>query len=61
LGKLSSSEQREGTAEPSVAANLIEKLPDETSPNRTEEEETARNACAVAFAGEFFRYRQNTS
>ena len=61
LSKLSPSEQREGTAEPSIASNLIEKLPDETSPNRIEEEITARNACAVAFVGEFFRYHQNTS
>ena len=60
MSKLSPSEQREGTAEPSIASNLIEKLPDETSPNRIEEEITARNACANAFAGEFFRY-QDTS
>ena len=57
LSEFSPSEQREGTAEPSVASYLIEKLPDETSPNRTEEETTARNVCAVAFAGEFFFYQ----
>ena len=38
--------------------SLIEKLPDETSPDRAEEEMTARNTCAVAFAGEFFRHHQ---
>ena len=59
--ELSPSEQREGTAEPSIASSLIEKLPDEASPNRIEEEITARNACAVAFAGEFFRYHRDTS
>ena len=61
LSELPPSEQREGTAEPSIASSLIEKLPDETSPNRIEEEITARNVCAVAFAGEFFHYHQNTN
>ncbi|KAL9712265.1 hypothetical protein Ac2012v2_005343 [Leucoagaricus gongylophorus] len=42
---------RQGTAEPSIAANLIEKLPDETSPDRTQNEMKARNTCAIAFAG----------
>ena len=61
MNELSPSEQREGTAEPSMASNLIEKLPDETSPDCIEEEITARNTCAIAFAGEFFRYHRNTS
>ena len=51
--KFSYSEQREGTAEPSIAVSLIEKLPDETPPDRTEEETRARKICAVAFFGEF--------
>jgi len=44
--------QKEGTAQPSIAASFIEKLQDETSPNFTSEERLARNTCAAAFAGE---------
>ncbi|KXN89170.1 O-methylsterigmatocystin oxidoreductase [Leucoagaricus sp. SymC.cos] len=42
---------KEGTAQPSMATTLLEKLPDENSPERADEEVTARNACAVSFAG----------
>ncbi|KAJ3571117.1 hypothetical protein NP233_g3953 [Leucocoprinus birnbaumii] len=38
-----------GTAEPCVATAMIEKLPEDGSPNAAEETEIARNACAVAF------------
>ena len=56
--EFSPSKQKEGTAEPSIAVNLIEKLPDETSPDRAEEELIARNTCGIAFAGEVFYYRR---
>jgi len=42
---------KEGTAVPSIAANLIAGLPDEGAPDRHDEEIVARNACAVAFLG----------
>lgn len=55
--KFSPSEQRAGTAEPSIAANLTAKLPDETSPDRNEMETRARNICAAAFTGELYYHR----
>ncbi|KXN81295.1 O-methylsterigmatocystin oxidoreductase [Leucoagaricus sp. SymC.cos] len=42
---------KEGTANPCIATTLIEKLPDESSPDRADEELLARNTCAVSFAG----------
>ncbi|KAF5353955.1 hypothetical protein D9756_007034 [Leucocoprinus leucothites] len=44
-------QMKDGTAEPCVATALIEKLPDENSPNRQDDEILARNICAVSFAG----------
>jgi len=43
-----------GTAPPSVAAILIEKLPAESSPMRAEEERIAKDVAAIAYAGVFF-------
>jgi len=43
-----------GTATPSVAATLIESLPDESDPRRAEEDTIAKNVAAVAYAGMFF-------
>ncbi|KAF5354016.1 hypothetical protein D9756_007051 [Leucocoprinus leucothites] len=42
---------KEGTAEPCVATALLEKIPDENSPNRQDDELLARNVCALSFAG----------
>lgn len=50
-------QMRAGTAEPSIAANLTAKLPDETSPDRNEVETRARNICAAAFSGELYYHR----
>ena len=43
--------QKNGTAVPSVAAGLIEKLPDETDPRWAEEVKIAQDTAAVAYAG----------
>ena len=43
-----------GTASPSVAATLIEKLPDEGDPRRAEEERIAKNVAAIAYGGMLF-------
>ena len=43
-----------GTASHSVAASLIERLPDEGDPRRVEEDTIARNVAAVAYAGMLF-------
>jgi len=40
-----------GTAAPSVAVTLIEKLPEESDPRRAEEDEIAKNIAAVAYVG----------
>jgi len=40
-----------GTASPSVAATLIERLPDEGDPRRAEEERIAKNVAAIAYGG----------
>jgi len=43
-----------GTASPSVAATLIEGLPDEGDPRRAEEERIAKNVAAIAYGGMLF-------
>ena len=43
--------QNNGKAIPSVAANLIEQLPDEGDPQRFREETIARNVAFVAYLG----------
>ena len=43
-----------GTASPSVAATLIERLPDEGDPRRAEEETIAKNVAAIAYGGMLF-------
>jgi len=43
-----------GTAPPSVAATLIEILPDEGNPRRAKEATIARNVAAVAYTGMLF-------
>ena len=43
-----------GTASPSVAATLIERLPDEGDPRRAEEEKIAKNVAAIAYGGMLF-------
>jgi hypothetical protein len=43
--------QKAGIAPPSVAASLMDKLPDVDVPNRTYEETVAINTCAVSFIG----------
>jgi hypothetical protein len=43
--------QKNGKATPSVAATLIERLPDDGDPQRSREETIARNVVFVAFAG----------
>jgi len=43
-----------GTASPSVAATLIERLPDEGDPRRAEEEKIAKNVAAIAYGGMWF-------
>jgi len=40
-----------GTALPSVATSLIEKLPDETDPRWSEEMRIAQDTAAVAYIG----------
>jgi hypothetical protein len=43
--------QKNGKAIPSVAASLIERLPDESDPQRSSEERIAKNVNFVAYAG----------
>ena len=43
--------QKTGRAVPSVAATLIERLPDEDDPERPIKEEVAKNIVATAYAG----------
>ena len=43
--------QKIGRAAPSVAAALIERLPDEDDPQRPMEEKIAQNVTAVAYIG----------
>jgi hypothetical protein len=43
--------QKNGKATPSVAASLIERLPDEGDPQRFSEERVAKNVGFVAYAG----------
>ena len=43
--------QQKGKAVPSVAASLIERLPDENDPQRPMEEKLARDVAAVSYAG----------
>ena len=43
--------QKNGKATPSVAASLIERLPDEGDPQRFMEESIARNVAFVAYLG----------
>ena len=43
--------QKIGKAAPSVAATLIERLPDEDDPQRPMEEKLAQDVAAVAFVG----------
>ena len=43
--------QKSGRAAPSVAATMIERLPDEDDPQRPMEEKIAQNVAAVAYFG----------
>ena len=43
--------QKNGKATPSVAASLIERLPDEGDPQRSREERIAKDVVWVAYAG----------
>ena len=43
--------QKIGRAAPSVAATLIERLPDEDDPQRPMEEKIARNVAAMTYVG----------
>jgi hypothetical protein len=43
--------QKIGKATPSVAASLIESLPDESDPQRSAEEEIAKGVAWIAYAG----------
>ena len=43
--------QKNGIATPSVAASLIEHLPDEADPQRSDEERIAREVAFVVYAG----------
>ena len=43
--------QKAGKAMPSVAANLIERLPDEGDPQRSKEERIAKDVLFIAYAG----------
>ena len=45
--------QKNRKATPSVAASLIERLPDEGDPERSREETIAKNVVFVAFAGKW--------
>jgi hypothetical protein len=46
--------QKNGKATPSVAASLIESLPDEGDPQRSEEEKIAKNVAWIVYAGAWF-------
>jgi hypothetical protein len=43
--------QKNGKAAPSVAATVIERLPDEDDPRRPIEEKIAQNVAAMAYVG----------
>ena len=43
--------QKNGNATPSIAASLIERLPDENDPQRPMEETLAQNVAATVFVG----------
>jgi hypothetical protein len=43
--------QKDGKATPSVAASLIERLPDEGDPQRSREETIAKDVIFIAYAG----------
>jgi hypothetical protein len=43
--------QKNGKATPSVAASLIERLPDAGDPQRFEEERVAKNVVFIAYGG----------
>ena len=47
--------QKNGKALPSVAASLIERLPDEDDPQRSVEEMIARNIVFVVYGGTWYR------
>ena len=44
-------QQKNGNAAPSVAAGLIERLPDESDPQRTMEEKVAQDVSVMSFIG----------
>jgi hypothetical protein len=46
--------QKDGKATPSVAASLIENLPDEGDPQRPEEEMIAKEVAWIVYAGTWF-------
>jgi hypothetical protein len=46
--------QRNGKATPSVAASLIENLPDEGDPQRSVEERIARGVAWIVYVGTWF-------
>ena len=48
--------QKNGKATPSVAASLIERLPDEGDPQRSREERIAKDVVWVAYAGTWCTY-----
>ena len=45
--------QKNGKATPSVAASLIERLPDEGDPRRSREERIAKNVAFIIYAGKW--------
>ena len=46
--------QKNGKTTPSVAASLIERLPDEGDPQRSSEERIAKNVAWVVYAGTWY-------
>ena len=46
--------QKSGKATPSVAASLIERLPDEGDPQRSKEERIAKNVAFVTYLGTWY-------
>ena len=46
--------QKNGNASPSVAASIIEGLPDEDDPQRSEEERIAKEVAWIVYAGTWF-------
>ena len=48
--------QKNGKATPSVAASLIERLPDEGNPQRAREETIAKNVAFIAYLGTWCTY-----